>query len=148
MSLESRFWEKVNKSGPVPIFRPDLGPCWIWTAYCLPNGYGQCGRHNYAHRVSYELCIGLIPDGLELDHLCRVRHCVNPTHLEPVTHIENCWRGLGGVVSGEQMRAKTHCPQGHSYAGDNLYRYLDGRRSCRICNRDNMRRYRVARSAA
>lgn len=72
-----RFWEKVDKSGE----------CWLWTAYTTKKGYGQThigGKTKYAHRVAYELSVGPIPDGKELDHLCRNRACVNPDHLDPV----------------------------------------------------------------
>ena len=127
-SIEERFWSKVDKNGPVPINRPDLGPCHLWTASCFQNGYGKffvgsrsddTRRMRYAHQVGYELARGPIPPGLEPDHLCRVRRCVNDAHLEPVTHAENLRRGEGfaGVNA-----AKTHCPQEHPYSGENLNR--------------------------
>lgn len=76
---------------------PELGtPCWIWTASKNWDGYGQFrwgGRQQLAHRVSYQILVGAIPPGLELDHLCRVRDCVNPAHLESVTSAENTRRG-------------------------------------------------------
>jgi len=128
--LEERFWPKVDKNGPVPEYRPDLGPCWVWTA-CLAYGYGKLtdgGKHGVslsAHRVSYELLVGTIPDGLELDHLCRVRACVNPFHLEPVTRAENMRRA---------MEAKTHCDKGHLFDDANTRWYRGGRR-CRTCDR-------------
>ena len=108
--------------------------CWIWQACTGANGYGQFwvdGRIVKAHRWSYEHFVGPIPDGLELDHMCRVRNCVNPHHLEPVTHTENVRRGEGG----KHHRAKTHCPQGHPYDGDNTYVWVNGGRRCRICRR-------------
>jgi DNA-binding XRE family transcriptional regulator len=84
-----------------------------------------------AHRYSYELHKGLIPDGLTIDHLCKIRHCVNPQHLEVVTYQENNHRGNG--MSGCHFRA-THCPKGHPYSGDNLYVRPDGKgRGCKIC---------------
>ena len=79
-----------------------------------------------AHRVAYELQVGPIPVGLQLDHLCRVRSCVNPAHLEPVTSAENTRRGLRAM--------KTHCPQGHPYAGENLLIRPTGQRRCRTCH--------------
>ena len=99
MSPEDRFWVKVDKNGPVPAARPDLGPCWLWTGTKLPKGYGSfyylAGRRAYAHRFAYELLVGPIPaDRPQIDHLCRVTSCVNPTHLEPVTNRENTLRGL------------------------------------------------------
>src|SRR6185312_13183624 len=84
---KERFWAKVDKDGPEPEHRPDLGPCWLWTTGRFSGavgGYGQfwrCeGQNLHAHRVAYELLVGPIPYGLHLDHLCRVRHCVNPKH--------------------------------------------------------------------
>mgnify|MGYP001577787679 CR=1 FL=1 len=152
MLFEERFWKKVDRNGPVPVSRPELGPCWLWTACCLPIGYGRfrvgsrsdrSARNRPAHQIAYELCIGQIPNGLEIDHLCSVRHCVNPRHLEAVTHIENCQRGNVGKKSGAQMRAKTHCPQGHPYAGDNLYIFPHGGRGCRTCGREKARERRA-----
>lgn len=107
--------------------------CWEWTASRDGYGYGQVydhasGRMMKAHRAAYEALVGPIPAGLDLDHLCRNRGCVRPDHLEPVTRGENVRRGR----AGENMRSKTHCPQGHPYdeANTRLYR---GRRYCRAC---------------
>lgn len=94
--MEQRFWPKVNKSGPLPD--PSTGittPCWIWTAQISSSGYGVfsiCRRPTAAHRVSYELVKGPIPDGLVTDHLCRVRSCVNPDHLQPTSMMINSQR--------------------------------------------------------
>lgn len=93
-----RFWTKVNKDGPVPSYAPDLGPCWLWTASVKPHGYGQFAitedQIRGAHQFSYTTVVGPVPDGLQLDHLCRVRHCVRPAHLEPVTGAENVRRAV------------------------------------------------------
>ena len=81
-----RFWSKVKKSRG----------CWLWQGAINTNGYGNFhnkGRTVKAHRFAYEICVGEIPKGLTIDHLCRVRHCVNPSHLEPVTMRENFLRG-------------------------------------------------------
>lgn len=91
------FWAKVDKDGP--------GGCWLWTGYTSPRGYGDTGRYGLsrtrlAHRIAYELTLGRIPEGMQLDHLCRVRRCVNPEHLEPVTPRENIARGDGGASWG------------------------------------------------
>ncbi len=115
------------------IPEPNSG-CWLWIDALTSGGYGQLrwdGLVLYAHRVSFELFRGPIPDGLELDHLCRVRCCVNPYHLEPVTGIENTRRGL----AGEPQRARTHCPHGHEYTPENTYR-VPGKvnRFCRSCH--------------
>lgn len=95
--LPTRFWAKVDKNGPFPTEAPGLsGACWQWTASIIhTTGYGAFGvegRKRGAHRVSYELVIGPIPDGLTIDHLCNNRRCVNPSHLEPVTQGENVRR--------------------------------------------------------
>jgi len=117
-----------------------VGGCWLWTASKDRKGYGKfkmAGRVHRAHRVSYEMHVGPIPDGLELDHLCRNRMCVNPDHLEPVTTQENLLRGDTIAACNA---AKTHCPQGHEYAGDNLYIDKRGRRFCRTCARERDRK--------
>lgn len=97
LDLVDRFLSKVNKSGPVPDYRPELGPCWLWLMEPAVTGYGVISIENqvqYAHRVSYELFVDAIPDGLTIDHLCRVQMCVNPAHLEPVTLAENTRREM------------------------------------------------------
>ena len=131
--LEVRFWAKVAK--------PLTGDgCWLWMGHRNQGGYGQVSvnRHmRQAHRVAYELSVGPIPEGLTLDHLCRVRHCVNPSHLEPVTELENIRRG----TVGENMRSKTHCPQGHPYDEANTRHTKNGNRLCRACYREHQRRY-------
>lgn len=146
---EARFWSKVDRSGPVPEARPELGPCWIWTAaVSQPDGYGRVGvgdRVMLAHRVSYTISVGPIPAQRQLDHLCRRRECVNPGHLEPVTHQENVARGEAGAVKAAMQAAKTHCPQGHRYDEQNTYvarrknRAPD--RQCRKCRAAAARRY-------
>lgn len=105
--------------------------CWLWTGTTNPAGYGQLSRRRpgpsvLAHRFIYEWLVGPIPEGLELDHLCRVHSCVRPDHLEPVTHAENMRRSLA------YRTHKTHCPQGHPYDEANTYVYR-GRRNCRAC---------------
>lgn len=130
----NRFWVKVDKHGLVPEHRPDLGPCWIWTAHHDPHGYGRFGIEGsttmLAHRFAYGLLVGLIPIGYEIDHLCRVPACVNPAHLEPVQHRENLLRGVG--PSAVHSR-KTHCHRGHPFTPDNTYVRPDGSRLCRAC---------------
>jgi hypothetical protein len=144
---ETRFWSNVNKSGPIPTSRPDLGPCWIWTAGRTSEGYGQFKWKQepiwstLAHRISYYLIVGPIPEGLEIDHLCRVRTCLNPAHLEPVTAQENQLRSES--ASGLSAR-KTHCPQGHPYDCINSR----GNRCCRRCMREQARRYRKSKKQA
>lgn len=119
--------------------------CWFYAGYIAKNGYGML--HNiesrktlYAHRFVYENLVGHIPDGLELDHLCRNRSCINPDHLEPVTRAENVRRGLAGEITAARQRAKTSCPQGHPYDAENTYIWRN-RRDCRICRREARRKY-------
>lgn len=126
-----RFWEKVNKNGPVPERRPDLGPCWLWTG-STQKGYGKfTSSVNGAHVWAYLSLVGSIPQGYELDHLCFVRPCVNPSHLEPVTKRENILRGES--ISAKYAR-RTHCKLGHPFAGENLLINKQGR-GCRTCRR-------------
>ena len=103
--------------------------CWLWTASKGDSGYGRFGIRSgmilRAHRFSYELYIGKIPKHLQLDHLCRVRHCVNPSHLEPVTMKENCGRGY--------WASRKECSKGHPYTAKNTYYGKAGNRACRAC---------------
>jgi hypothetical protein len=124
-------------------------PCWIWQLSKRHGGYGQIktpGRPKDAprpaHIVYYERYVGPIPAEAELDHLCRVPACVNPDHLEPVTHAENVRRGEAGKKTGAKNRAKTHCPYGHPYDATNTYVSKGGRRHCRTCRIEQMRKQR------
>lgn len=112
------------------------GFCWLWTG-ATDRGYPRVsygGRSAArAHRVVYELLVGKIPEGRYLDHLCRVRHCVNPDHLEPVTARENTMRSP--IAPAYLNSLKTHCPRGHEYAGSNVGVMKEGSRYCRECKR-------------
>ena len=119
-SLMQCFWEKVVK----------VESHWLWTGVTSSAGYGAIAvnrKRMMAHRFAYVTFVGPIPAGLELDHLCRVRNCVNPDHLEPVTHAENQRR---------MALARTHCPQGHEYNAANTYVRTNGSRQCRVCARE------------
>lgn len=108
--------------------------CWIWTACTHKSGYGKTcinKRLMYAHRAVYELIVGPIPGGLTLDHLCRVRCCVNPAHLEPVTIAENISRGESASSVNSK---KTHCPRGHLLQGVNLRDLNRKARECVVCH--------------
>lgn len=122
--VEARFWANVNKECYESQYNLTL--CWEWTGTLDKDGYGMHSR-GLAHRVAWMLLRGEIPEGLELDHLCRNRSCVNPDHLEPVTHQENLNRGLRG------MRARSgRCRNGHEVTGDNARpsgRYVQ----CKMC---------------
>lgn len=122
------------------IPEPNSG-CWLWFGATNPKGYGNVavkGRTVGAHRLSYEEFVGPIPDGLDLDHLCRMPCCINPAHLEPVTRRENVIRGNVPKVCGAHELAKTHCPSGHEYTEENTRRYR-GSRYCKECNRARLR---------
>lgn len=131
-TVERRFWAKVLRAGS--------DECWLWVGARTVDGYGRLwlGAEQppwsvVAHRFSWTLANGPVPEGLQLDHLCRTRACVNPTHLEPVTRGENIRRGVGPRRAGEYQLAKTHCLHGHPYDGRNTYRDPKGKRHCRIC---------------
>ena len=115
------------------------GGCWLWIRTLSASGYGRYG-HRAAHREVYTRLRGPIPEGLQLDHLCRVRCCVNPDHLEPVTGKENLHR------SPNTNATKTHCAQGHPFTPENTYlsHYMGKtKRACRACGRaSGARRYR------
>jgi hypothetical protein len=146
-----RFWMMVDVNGP--------GDCWLWTGHLGGGGYGafSLGRRDNkkikAHRYAYETLVGPVPEGLELDHLCRVRHCVNPDHLEPVTRAENIRRGDAPAVNSARGKAMTHCKRGHPFDDENTY-YPPNRpetRNCRACRaaaneRSNQRRHDTTRS--
>lgn len=127
-------------------------PCWIWLGYTEQDGYGRIAmpvgeggeyRKRQAHRVIYEILVGAVPSELQLDHLCRVRCCCNPAHLEPVTPGENIRRS-DLSKRGQHWRDKTHCPKGHEYTEENTYRNHNGR-WCKACAKEkNREAYRKA----
>ncbi len=136
--LPDRFWAKVNKAGPVPAHAPHLGPCHLWTGTLSDGRYGafRVGeRMRKAHVLAWEDKHGPVPEGQELDHLCRTNGCCNDEHVTPVTHRENVQRGL----VGSDQRARTTCPQGHAYDSTNtrvsMRRGGGVNRFCRTCQR-------------
>lgn len=147
LPTEERFWSRVDKDGPLPTYAPFLGPCWLWTGAQFKKGYGQFpndGRSVSAHRWAYERLEGPIPEGLVIDHLCRVPACVNPAHLEPVTQWENTMRGRS---ESSRHAAQTHCVNGHEFTPENTYMRKDRYgRCCKACFRERRRaRERAAR---
>ncbi len=135
--LATRFWAKAFMAGP--------DDCWPWLGYKQPSGYGKfrigsnadgSRKMELAHRLAWVLFYGDdIPPGMQIDHLCRNRGCVNPSHLEVVTPQENTIRGTAAQRTRETRALITHCPQGHPYAGDNLHLSPSGKRRCRACGR-------------
>lgn len=146
----NRLLSKVNKDGPLPPRRPELGPCWLWTSPGSAGGYGSFyfrGKQWLAHRAAYTILVGEIPAGLTIDHLCSVRSCVRPHHLEAVTLRENLRRADVWRRRSEAQKALTHCPNGHPYSGDNLGLRKDGTRTCRACARRHSKESRERRLA-
>lgn len=129
-SLEERILLHTDRSGD----------CWLWTATRGSNGYGKAyydGKVRYAHRLSYIAFVGEIPDGYQIDHLCRTPACCNPFHLEAVTPSINTLRGLS---TGAKARRRAACMHGHPYDEHGVMRY--GRRVCRLCRDTYMRLYK------
>ena len=134
-TVEQRFWSKVDRGDG----------CWAWLGTPTEKGYGRLdvdGRFWMAHRYSYTLLVGPIPDGLQIDHLCRNRLCVNPAHLEPVTQRENIVRGISPAAMNA---SKTHCKRGHEFTPENTGVDASGGRYCRTCKRFLLRLNRRAK---
>ena len=129
-----RFWEKVDKTDT----------CWLWTAALGVGGYGEfrvtATLQGKAHRWAWENLVGPIPEGLTIDHLCKIRRCVNPAHMELVTSAENALRGSGPPAENAR---KTHCKNGHP-----LTESTNGRRLCRVCRNEGIRVWSRAKRAA
>jgi hypothetical protein len=136
-------WSRIDMSG-------GLKSCWLWKGGHNVHGYGVLSvkrRSVYAHRLAYEIACGPVPKGLELDHLCRVRNCVNPGHMEAVTHKENVKRSLFPSIVN---RTKTHCKWGHLLDDSNIYRppKAPAKRQCKQCIRRRTVERNLRRDAA
>ena len=116
--------------------------CWEYTGYRGRHGYGVVnrgvhtkagGKLKKAHQLMYELMVGPIPEGTELDHLCRAKHCIRPSHLEPVDHRTNLLRGEAPAAINAR---KTHCKRGHELVPENLLQRPSGVRACKLCKRE------------
>lgn len=126
---QERFWPRVQKTDT----------CWLWTGAADHFGYGRFGHNGrvvLTHRFSYESVRGPVPAGTELDHLCRNPRCVNPAHLEPVSHREN-------VVRGARANKET-CRNGHPMTPENITAWSarNGHKTCKLCVADRVRRQR------
>lgn len=134
--IVQRILRLVDKNGPVPAHRPELGQCWLFIGRLNRDGYGiikrggRNGGNALAHVPMYDEVNEPLPDNWERDHLCRVRNCVRPTHLEGVPARINNLRSESPAAINAR---KTHCDSGHLLSDDNIYRATDGSRHCRIC---------------
>lgn len=132
----AKFWAAVDKNGPQSGLVP--GRCWLWTRGKTKQGYGTFRPNRgdrqpqLVHRLSHQWYIGPIPEGHVVDHLCRVRPCVRPAHLEAVTNEENLRRGAGYAL---QNGMRTSCINGHEYTDENTYTDPHGGVRCRECAR-------------
>src|SRR5262249_27421900 len=129
-----RFFEKVRVS---EVLFYNGSPCWEWIGCKGKGGYGQFkvdarrgAKKSSPHRFAYEYFVAPIPDSYEADHLCQVRHCCNPLHLEAVT-----------VQVNRERRNYDHCKHGHELSGDNVYTLPNGRRTCRTCHRERVKAF-------
>lgn len=138
-------WALVNSK----VTRTSDEGCWIYTGQHDRYGYGKHrapgGVWVAPHRVAYEALVGPIPEGLVIDHLCRVRDCVNPDHLEPVTSRVNTMRG---ETIAAHRAARTHCVSGHPFTDDNTHLRPNGTRQCIECRRLRSREYKARKRAA
>jgi hypothetical protein len=127
-----RFWSYLDRSGE----------CWLWTGALGTSGYGQFwvdGHNTIAHRTSYKFFVGEIPDGHQVDHLCGVRRCVNPDHLESVTPRVNTLRSNGHAAT---VVRTNRCKRGHEFTPENTYWIRSDSRGCRTCRAAATRRWR------
>lgn len=145
MEVLARFMSKVSVDHD--------SECWFWTGTRVGRGraYGQIrvgGVALYAHRLSHELFLGPIPQGMHVDHLCRNKICVNPDHLEAVTPKENTRRALPYFNPGQHWLDATHCPRGHERTDETTLAYGRAVRACLLCRQERGRDYYKRKKAA
>ncbi len=140
-----RFLSLIDRTGP--------NGCWLWRGRFFRSGYGvfyQAGKYRKTNRVAWEIFVGPIPAGLHVLHHCDNPSCVNPAHLWLGTHSDNMAdkvaKGRQARCGNRTMRARTHCPQGHPYQGDNLIVYRN-MRYCRQCQRNHKRAYKAKKKS-
>ena len=142
MPAAVKFNEKYLIDRSIP--EPNTG-CWLWLGSVSQDGYSQVGKPPWSgHRIAFEVKHGPVPEGMEVDHICRVRCCVNPDHMQPLTHYDNLIKSYRKVSPNS---LKTHCPKGHPLDGENLRlkktsTRLGVSRQCKACERD---RYQAKR---
>lgn len=140
--IHQRFWPMVSKTN---------NGCWEWIGAKDPNGYGRInegghgGKSRLAHRIAYELCVGVIADGMVIDHLCRNPSCVNPAHLEQVTMLTNSLRGQHPKYVAYTSGV---CVRGHRFDEVGVRRYADGCKGCKECIRITSRAWNAKRRLA
>lgn len=137
MPIESRFWNKIASTAT---------GCWLWGAAIARNGYGRFaydGNMREAHRYAYRLLVDDIPEGMEIDHTCAVRHCVNPQHLQLVSRGFNAKQG--GQRRRERERAKPACKNEHPWTAETTKIQHGSRRRCGICQTENFKAYHLSR---
>lgn len=151
-SMDSKTRSRFDsKHSPSPEPHPALGThCWLWKGGVDRDGYGYFmlptkPRWQYAHKVSYQTHRGNIPTNMMIDHLCRVRNCVNPDHLEIVTPQVNVLRGISFAAKNA---VKTHCNHGHEFSKSNIIKDRNGNRNCRECARGYSREYQRRKRAS
>lgn len=137
------YWADIWRRLESKFIPEPMSGCWLWLGTTDGKGYGRlnfCGGPVLAHRLSYEMHMGPIPEGLALDHLCRNPYCINPDHLEPVTIAENTRRGHVGEKNRQIKLSMTHCKRGHPLTGDNV-KHIANQRVCLTCRLMRKRAY-------
>lgn len=139
--IPERIWDKIVRI-------PESG-CWVWVGSISGRGYGEVwwkGSKAFIHVLMHKLFVGDVPTGFEVDHLCKVRCCCNPNHLEAVTHAENVKRSSAWHHVVKKHKEATHCQRGHPWTKENTYIEPNGKRRCLECKRQRMKNWRANRA--